>query len=423
MLEKPKLFLNLKQFWFSMLFLFFLLTLRLSFFYIEYQNFIEKPFYFTQVEVLKSYQKTKSEKKYTILKLYSSELHLNFFTTTFYSTKEIHQQLRMKLFPSKEMKFSEYLGTSFIHSQVNEIFQPVESFYSNAVDFIDNQHENKMISDFYNAIFFAHPLEKELRQQVSVLGVSHLIALSGFHLAILSGLLFFLLRPIYRFFQQRYFPYRFDLIDVGFLVLVILAGYVWFVDSPDSLIRSYMMLLIGWFLLLLGIELLTLSFLTTITLILLIIFPYLLFSLAFWFSIIGVFYIFLLLHYFSYLPKIMMTLIISFGLFFLMLPVVHMVFPLTTPLQLLSPFLSLFFSAFYPLSMLLHLLGIGGVFDTSLLQLFTMNSSLKSVLLPSLFTGSYLLLSLGAFYFRTLFYLLLLSSLTFSMYLFIGFWL
>jgi len=100
-----------------------------------------------------------------------------------------------------------------------------------------------------------------------------------------------------------------------------------------------------------------------------------------------------------------------------------MVFPLTTPLQLLSPFLSLLFSAFYPLSMLLHLLGIGGVFDTPLLQLFMMNSSANSVVLPSLFTGSYLLLSLGAFYFRTLFYLLLVCSLTFSMYLFIGFWL
>ena len=160
-----------------------------------------------------------------------------------------------------------------------------------------------------------------------------------------------------------------------------------------------------------------------LVLILLILFPHLLVSLAFWFSVIGVFYIFLLLHYFSHVGKIMMTLIISFGLFILMLPVVHMVFPITTQLQLLSPFLSLLFSAFYPLSMLLHLLGIGHLFDGVLLQLFTMESSVNSVVVPSLLTGFYLLLSLGAFYFRRLFYLLLSLCLIFSMYLFIGFWL
>ena len=423
MLEKPKLFLNLKQFWFSMLFLFFLLTLRLSFLYIEYQNFIEKPFYFTEVEVLQAYKKTKDKKSYTVLKLYSSDLNLNFFTTTFLNSKKIDKKLRMKLFPSRRMKFKEYLGTSFIDSKVNEIFSEEKSYKTEFLNFIACQHENKMIADFYNAIFFANPLEKKLRNQVSKLGISHLIALSGYHLAILSGLLFFLLRPLYRFFQQRYFPYRFGLIDVGFFILLILAWYVWFVDSPASLIRSYMMILTTWILLLLGIELLTLSFLTTITLVLLIIFPHLIFSLAFWFSIVGVFYIFLLLHYFSSLPKIIMTLIISFGLFILMLPIVHMVFPLTTPLQLLSPFLSLLFSLFYPLSILFHLLGIGGVFDTLLLQLFMMNSSSSSVILPHFFTGSYLLLSVGAFYFRTLFYLLLVCSVTFFIYLFIGFWL
>ena len=423
MLEKPKLFITLKQFWFSMLFLFFLLTVRLSFIYIEYKSFIEKPFYFTEVEVIKAYQKTKSKKSYTVLKLYSSELNLKFFTTTFYPIKKIHQQLRMKLFPSKEMKFTEYLGTSFIDSKINEIFKPIESAKSRVVNFIENQHNNKMVSDFYNAIFFAQPLEKELRQQVSVLGISHLIALSGFHLAILSGLLFFLLRPFYRFLQQRYFPYRFDLVDIGFVILVILIVYVWFVDAPASLIRSYMMLLIGWFLLLFGMELITLSFLSTVTLLLLVIFPKLLLSLAFWFSICGVFYIFLLLHYVSHFHKFFITLIISFGLFILMLPIVHMVFPLVSPLQLTSPFLSLLFSVFYPLSMGLHFIGIGDVLDSLLIQLFTLESSTTQILVHPFLGGSYFLLSLGAFYFRTLFYLLLLCSLTFSMYLFIGFWL
>jgi len=422
MLEKPKLFLTLKEFWFSILFLTLLLLIRLSFLYAEYESFIVKPFYFTEVEVLQAYTKTKNKKSYTVLKLYSSNLHLKFFTTTFISPSKINQKLRMKLFPSTEMKFSEYLGSSFISSGVNEIFKLEESSKSKVFSFVENQHENKMISNFYNAIFFAQPLEKKLRNGVSKLGISHLIALSGFHLAILSALLFFLLRPLYRFVQQRYFPYRFDLVDVGFLVLVTLSWYVWFVDAPASLIRSYMMLFTTWVLLLLGVELLTLSFLSTIVLILLIIFPHLLVSLAFWFSIVGVFYIFLLLHYFSHVHKIIMTLIISFGIFLLMLPVVHLVFPLTTPLQLLSPFLSLGFSFFYPLSMGLHLLGVGDMFDGLLLELFMLESSECQILISPILGMVYLLLSLLAFYSKKMFYLLAFVALFFSLKLFMGFW-
>jgi len=421
MLEKPKLFLTIKQFWFSMLFLLLLLIVRLSFIYVEYQNFIQKPFYFTHVEVVKSYQKTNHNKKYTVLKLYSSELNLNFFTTTFYSPPEIHYQLRMKLFPSQEMRFFEYLGTSFIRSKVNKILKKEEKFKDNVFFFIENQHENKMISNFYNAIFFAQPLEQKLREQVSKLGVSHLIALSGFHLGILWGLLFFLLRPLYRFFQQRYFPYRFDVLDVGFLVLLILATYVWFVDAPASLIRSYMMILTTWILLLLGVELLTLSFLTTITLILLIIFPNLLLSLAFWFSIMGVFYIFLLLHYFSHVNKFLITLIISFGLFILMLPIVHIIFPMTSPLQLLSPFLSLLFTFFYPFSIALHALGVGELLDDSLVQLFMFSASSYEIKLNEFSFGVYLFISLWSFFSHRIFYFLLFSAFAFFIKLFILF--
>jgi competence protein ComEC len=422
MLEKPKLFLTLKQFWFSMLFLLTLLVIRLFFLYSEYEEFKEKPFYFTDVTVIKAYTKVKNSRPYTVLKLYSADLNLNFFTITFLNSKKIHQKLRMKLFPSSKMQFREYLGTSFIDSKVNEVFLKEKNTKIKFLNFIASQHENKMIANFYNAIFFANPLEKNLRNQVSKLGISHLIALSGFHLAILSSLLFFLLRPLYRFFQQRYFPYRFDLLDVGFMVLVILAWYVWFVDAPASLIRSYMMILTTWILLLLGVELLTLSFLSTITVLLLVIFPHFLLSLAFWFSIMGVFYIFLLLHYFSHVHKFFMTLIISFGIFLLMLPVVHMVFSMTTPLQLISPVLSLLFSFFYPLSMGLHLLGVGELLDGLLLQLFTIQSSESQVLFSPFLGAGYLLISLGAFYSKILFSFLAFFSLAFPLKLFMGFW-
>ncbi len=419
MLEKPKLFLNLKEFWLTMLVLSLLLLTRLFILYGEYKEFKEKPFFYTDVQVVQAYEKWKDDEYYTILKLYSATLDINFFSRTKIRAEDISSQMRVKLFPHDDMKFSDYLGTSFVFSKINEIYEPKEDMKNELFEAVDRQHDNVMIANFYKAIFFAIPLEKDLRTQVATLGVSHLIALSGFHLAILSALLFFLLRLFYRPMQQKFFPYRFDLLDVGFIVLVVLAWYVWFVDAPPSLIRSYMMMVMGWTLLVLGVELLSFSFLVTVILLLLIIFPKLLLSLAFWFSVIGVFYIFLLLHYFSHINKYLMTLLISFGLFVLMLPIVHVVFPMTSSLQLYSPLLSLGFTFFYPLSILCHLLGVGGIFDSYLQELFTLSAQTVAFQLEKSYLFLYLILSLLSIYLRWLFYLLLFIALIFALWLFI----
>jgi len=419
LLEKPKLFLNLKEFWLTMLVLSLLLLTRLFILYGEYKEFKEKPFFYTDVQVVQAYEKWKDDEYYTILKLYSATLDINFFSRTKIRAEDISSQMRVKLFPHDDMKFSDYLGTSFVFSKINEIYEPKEDMKNELFEAVDRQHDNVMIANFYKAIFFAIPLEKDLRTQVATLGVSHLIALSGFHLAILSALLFFLLRLFYRPMQQKFFPYRFDLLDVGFIVLVVLAWYVWFVDAPPSLIRSYMMMVMGWTLLVLGVELLSFSFLVTVILLLLIIFPKLLLSLAFWFSVIGVFYIFLLLHYFSHINKYLMTLLISFGLFVLMLPIVHVVFPMTSSLQLYSPLLSLGFTFFYPLSILCHLLGVGGIFDSYLQELFTLSAQTVAFQLEKSYLFLYLILSLLSIYLRWLFYLLLFIALIFALWLFI----
>ena len=422
MLEKPKLFLNLKEFWLSMLLLLFLLFMRLFFLHQEYREFKEKPFYYTDVQVIQAYEKWNGDEYHTILKVYAPTLNMNFFSRTKIRVKDIGSKLRLKLFPHKKLSFFDYLGTSFIFSRVNEIYEEERSVKGEFLTFVENQHEDKMTASFYKAIYFATPLDKELRTQVSSLGVSHLIALSGFHLAILSALLFFLLRPFYRVAQQRYFPYRFDLHDVGLLVLVILAFYVWFVDAPPSLLRSYAMMAVGWVLLVLGMELLSFTFLATIILVLLVIFPKMLLSLAFWFSVAGVFYIFLLLKHFSTLNKYFMTLFISFGIFVLMLPIVHMVFPVVNPLQLTSPFFSLGFSFFYPLSMGLHLIGFGNLFDPILIKIFTLEANKSMFILDYWYGLVYLVVSFLAIYSKKVFYLLFLISISFTLWLFIGFW-
>ncbi len=422
MLEKPRLFLTIKEFWITMIFLFILLVIRLFFIYVEYKEFKEKPFFYTDVKVLQSYEKWKNDNYYTIVKLYSPTLDLQFFSRTKIRDKDLTSKIRVKLFPNSDMKFVDYLKTPFIFSNVNDIYNEKDNSKSNFLHFIEQQHNNETISSFYKAIYFATPISKSLRESISVLGISHLIALSGFHLSILSALLFFLIRLIYRPLQQKFFPYRFDLYDIGFIVLLILGFYVWFVDSPASLLRSYVMLIVGWLLLVLGIELVSFSFLATIVLVLLVIFPKLLLSLAFWFSIAGVFYIFLLLHYFSNINKYLMTILISFGLFILMLPIVHTFFPITCSLQLYSPLLSLGFTFFYPITILFHLLGIGGIFDSYLQDLFSLHAQTFNFQLEKSYLFIYLILSFLSIYWRWLFYILSLVAFLFTLWLFSSFW-
>ena len=197
MIEKPKLFLTAKEFFVVVSIFVLLLFLRLSFIYYEYKDFSEKEFYFTHVEVLQQYKKSKNGKTYTILRVYSKELDLNFFTRTYRDEVFLGKGLRLKLFPDKNMNFFDYLRSSFISSRINSVYELPKSFKSSLLEKIASQHQDKQIIDFYQAIFLATPLQKELRKQVSILGVSHLIALSGFHLGILWGVLFFLFRPLY----------------------------------------------------------------------------------------------------------------------------------------------------------------------------------------------------------------------------------
>ena len=418
MIEKPKLFLDYREFLAIFAISVTLLGIRLWVIYGEYKEFVSKPFYYTYVEVLQQYQKHKDRRNYTVLRVYSPSLDLNFFTKTYQDDNFLDKRVRLKLFPSKDISFLEYMSISYIPSKINAIYKKEPTLKDIVSNYISKQHTSKEIANFYQAIFLAKPLPKELRDSISRLGVSHLIALSGFHLAILSGILFFIFRPIYRLVQQRFFPYRFDLIDIGFVVLLFLGWYVWFVNSPASLLRSYMMMVIGWIVVVMGIELVSFEFLATIVMILVLSLPKMLFSMAFWFSVLGVFYIFLLIKRFNNSNKIVMSLVISFGIFILMLPIIHLVFPTVSSLQLLSPILSLVFSIFYPLSMILHIFGVGCFFDEYLLSLLNLSSHTTEIVYSWYFGAFYIALSIGAIFYRWLFYLLCLVAMIFMIYIY-----
>jgi len=419
-LEKPKLFETNKSFIWTIGVLLLFLAIRLFFEYQAYQNFTSKPFYFTYANVLNAYEKSKEGKRYKVLKLHSDD-GFTFYTTSHKKEDFNHKILRLQIFPNKGISFKDYLGTFYIKSRIKnaELLSP--AFKDVLLGKVASQHQNTSLQSFYNAIFFATPVDKTLREKISMLGVSHLVALSGFHLGILWGLVYGLLLLLYRPLQQKFFPYRHALFDVGLVAMIFLAVYLWFVDFPPSLVRSYAMVLVGWIMLLLGIELLSFTFLTTIGLTLITLFPSLLVSLSFWLSIAGVGYIFLLLQYTKEFNKWIITLLfIPFGIFILMLPVVHAIFGVTSGYQLLSPLLSLLFVPFYPLVMVLHMIGFGGVLDSGLMWLFELPNESVENLLSLWVSGLYIALSVVAIWSIKLFYSLLAVALSYGIYLFIA---
>jgi competence protein ComEC len=418
-LEKPKLFPEKQTFIWFVAILLLLIVIRLAFHYHAYKEFIAKPFYYTTATVITSYEKTKKNKRYKVLKLKSDE-GFTFYTTTHRKENFNHKHLRLQIFPNESIGFKDYLGTFYVKSKIKYQDKTPITFKDKALNYVAMQHENSALATFYNALFFATPLEKALREKIALLGVSHLVALSGFHLGILWGLVYGLLLLLYRPLQQKYFPYRHALFDVGMVAMCILGFYVWFVDFPPSLVRSFAMVLVGWGVLLLGMELLSFSFLVSVFLLLTLLFPSLLVSLSFWLSVAGVFYIFLLLQYTKTWNKWSITLgVIPIGIFILMLPVVHAIFGVTSVYQLMSPILSLLFVFFYPLVMLLHILGLGGIFDTYLLWLFSLPMDSVVSMIPSWLTLGYLGLSIIAIWYRKVFYVVLGLAILYMFYLFI----
>jgi len=418
-MEKPKLFETKQQFLWTLFLLFSLFLMRMEGEYRTYREFISKPFYFTYATVVNAYMKQKGKHTYQVVKLRSDEGRI-FYTTTHQKKLLSQRRLRLQIFPDKKITFTDFLGGFYVKSRIRAVEVPPHTLKTFLVEKVRTQHAEALLASFYNAIFFSTPVPKKLRKKISLLGVSHLIALSGFHLGILWTIVYGGLLLCYRFFQQRYFPYRYALLDVGMAAILLLGVYVWFVGAPPSLLRAYVMIVAGWMMLLLGIELLSFGFLATIAFLLLFLSPALSVSLGFWLSLSGVFYIFLLLQYARHSPKLTVTLLlIPVGIFLLMLPVTHLFFGTTSPCQLLSPLLSLLFIPFYPMAMLVHLIGSGAWFDSSLIWLFSLPDGGEEQMLSWPMAAGYLLLSLAAVLSRKAYLLLWIAAVGYALYLFL----
>jgi len=402
MLRLPPLFKTKKEFFAVSFVLVAIIALRLFFVYQDYINFKKlNNYYYTKAQVLRVYQNKNSS---TLLKL-KTEDNLKIFLYSKKSPPKELDWLNIKIKPKEGLSFIDYLKGFYVNGEIVDKIAQGFDRKSLLKKKISKQHENSNLANFYNAIFLAEPLNKNLRDAISNLGVSHLVALSGFHLGIIWAVVFALLYLPYRALHKGFFPWRNIHIDIGFVSIVILALFVLYVGAPSTLIRAYTMLLITWILLILGLELVSFEFLIFATLLILAFMPMLIVDIGFWLSVCGVFYIFLILKWLKDYPKWLLTLfIIPVGVFILMFPVAHYIFGTTNIWQLSSPLLSVLFIIFYPVVALLHLFNLGGLFDKEIFWLLTLPKKSVDISMPPGLIGAYIASSLVAIYSKKAFY-------------------
>ena len=389
-------------------------TLSLSYEYYKYHELTKFDSQLTNAVVLKQYTKTKRSKKgrlksYQVLKL-KSNAGYTFYTMASKKLQNIKgKKVEIEIWAGK-ISFYEFLRNFFVFSKILHIYDS-QKLMQKALHAIKMQHKDTNATAIYQALFLAKPLPQNLQKQFSNLGISHLIAISGFHLGVLSFLLFFLIKYPYKFLQNRYFPYRSYTRDTFILTAFTLLLYMLFLSSPPSLLRAFVMMIVGFVLYERGMKIISMQTLLITVLLILALFPRLLFSIGFWLSVSGVFYIFLFFIYFSHFSRVKQFLLLPFWVYLMMLPYSLTIFGNFSLSHPLSIVYSVLFTLFYPLALFLHFIGYGGLLDGVIDMLSNAQLNAVQELLPLPYLGVEIFLSILAVFSSKALWLLLLYTL------------
>lgn len=346
---------------------FMLLSFTLTDQYLDYRRLTTFDDALVQAEVTQQYLKTKGLQKYYVLRLRMRD-GAAFYTTAPSYIRDLrgyHLELSIR---TDSVTYMEYLKGFFTYSKIKKVF-PDRSMKYRLAEFISSRHENSMIGQIYSALFTASSMDPEIRSRLSALGISHLLAISGFHIGLLTLVLLTLLRPLYALLQQRFFPYRQSHRDLFIIILSFLFAYLWFLGFVPSLVRAFGMMLIGLILYDRGIAIFSMQTFSIAILLLISLWPRLIFALGFWLSVGGAFSILLFLRHFAHWPKSIQFVAIHFWVYLMMLPVGLWLFKGFSALHPLSVVWTMLFFLFYPFALATHLLGVGGSLDSLLVGL------------------------------------------------------
>lgn len=393
--------------------LFFALLINIILEYSKYLEFIDEEVFETKVEVLNIYQKD----DFDILKLKSSNFE---FFTNMPKNEEIKRfDLLNILIVSRNIDFIDYLKGFYTKTIYFDELQKEQTSKDKIIKNIENNHQDEKIIELFNALFLAVPVSKELRDVITAYGIAHVVALSGFHLVVLSFVIYWLLYFPYKFFQDRYFPYRNRKLDILLITTAILFYYLILTDIVPSLLRAFVMFCLGIYLLRSNIKILSYMTLFYTFLIVIAFYPKYIFSIGFWFSIFAVFYIYLFIQYFKNYNKWLLYIFFNIWMFLIFNPIVHYFFPQTSYEQFYSIPITIFFNFFYPAEIFAHIFGFSNYFDEYLKIFIEHKIYVYEVFTPLYFYILYLLVSFLSIWSKKAFILLNLLMIGFNIYLFL----
>ncbi|NPA12005.1 MAG: hypothetical protein GXO62_07160 [Epsilonproteobacteria bacterium] len=354
-----------------------LLFSRLEFEFLRYIGFLEQKSF--KARVFTQYKK----KNYYVLKLKNGDFA--FYTTSRDNLKNLLNEVIEFRFVYKPSFFG-YMGV-FYSPAFDLRLVPV-----GALDYyISSQH--RKLGNLFRALFLGESMEYELRKKLSALGVSHLFALSGLHLGMISFVLYWLIYPFYMLFQKRH-PYRNRYVDIGVVVLLAEFVYLHICSYPPSLIRAYVLESVMFVAALRFWDIKDFRVLGLGVLVSVFLFLQKVFSLGFLLSVAGVYYIYLFFRYFK--AGFFNSLLLMVYMFLVMFVWSHTFFGEFNNYQLLSPIANLVFGIFYPLEAFLHLIGYGGALDGFINAYLELGSKYRIVKFEWWVLGGFILLSLLA---------------------------
>lgn len=389
----------------------FIFIINVSMKFSNFLDFSYEEIHKDEVQVINIYKK----QYFNVLKLKADDYE--FFTSTPKDFEVDKLNYLTILFISKNITFIEYLKGFYTKSIYVEKID-TKSYKYKLLKKIDDMHDNKEISELFNALFFAIPTDNKLREVFTNYSISHLIALSGFHIALLSFIIYSLFKYPYSLIHQKYFPFRNKKSDLMVFTLIVIFAYLVFTGFVPSLLRAFVMVVIGFILLKSNLKLISYETLTYTFLIVITLFPNYIFSIGFWFSIIAVFYIFLYIQYFSSINKYLQLVFFNFWIFLVFNPIVHFFFTQTSYEQLLSPFITIVFTLFYPFEIIAHIFSFETILDEYILEFINYEIFVFEVSTPLWFFVSFILISLLSVKSKRAFYLLNSLTIGFNIYLY-----
>ena len=398
---------------FFTLFLLFVFMINILFNYLSYKELKKEYIFETKAEVLNIYPK----EKFDVIKLKGDGFE---FFASFSKDENIKKlDFLNVVFDTRNITFYTYLKGFFTKILYFERGEKNNSVKEKIIKNIEENHDDFMIRELFNALFLAIPVSSQLRDIITAYGIAHVVALSGFHIVVLSFVIYWILYFPYSFLQNRYFPYRNRKFDILLITMAILFYYLLLTDIVPSLLRAFVLFSLGLYLLRSNIKVISYLTLFYTFLIVIALFPQYIFNIGFWFSIFAVFYIYLFIQYFKNGNKILLYIFFNIWMFLIFNPIVHFFFAQTAIEQFYSIPITIFFTIFYPLEIVAHIFNISSYFD-NYLKIFLENKIyVYEVFTPLYFYILYLLVSFLSIWSKKAFLLLNILMIVFNTYMYL----